>query len=243
MYLQFDEKRKELASSDATDEDVLELGSDVSAQLSSAPRPKAARALVSSLNEELSSLKDSISGTQDKAASTGQFLVHMVRDMTESTRQESILTVTKIAIEAVQRDKSDMARQHQQEVQQQQMFAVPTGRAPPSAAAVSASQLQPVMYRDQQLQHDFQFATNIAASAPPAHITPQFGVNYQHLQPPNVSPVLSTCSLIRQAMNTNTNFNTSFNLDAFETNVENLVIPSPLATRCPLETPSPKAPE
>lgn len=240
--MQFAEKRKEFASSDATDEDVLDDGSDASVQSSSAAStpaqlPKAARLLVSSLNEELSSLKDSMTGNQDKVASTGQFLVHMMRDMTESTRQEFILTVTKMAIEAVQSDKADLARQYQQEVQQQHVFAVPTRRPPPSAAAGSASQLQPIMYHDQQLQQDFQLATNIAASAPPAHITPRLS-SYRHLQPPNVHPVFipssstspSTSSIFRQAMTTasipNTSYNTSFNVDTFEANLETLPRPA-----------------
>ncbi|KAH3822077.1 hypothetical protein DPMN_123847 [Dreissena polymorpha] len=87
--------------------------------------------------------------------------------------------------------------------------------APLSAAFGSAEQ-QNQFQQQPHLQQDFLFAANIAASVPPAHLTPQFNW-LSHLQPPNVQPALTnvyrspipatessttrTASIIRKTMN------------------------------------------
>lgn len=104
------------------------------------------------------------------------------------------------------------------------LFPANRRRAPPSAAAGSAGQQQQ-QFRHQQQFQDFQLATNIAAAAPPVHLTPQMSY-YSHLQPPNVQPFLpdqpessfpaavttTASSVIRRAMEIVCTPSTSFSL-------------------------------
>ncbi len=71
-------------------------------------KPKSTRSLVSSLNEELTSIKKSFNEPHDIASSTGQFLTSLMREMAEPVRQEFIMTATRLAIEAVQNGKQEV---------------------------------------------------------------------------------------------------------------------------------------
>ena len=97
---------------------------------------------------------------------------------TSHQRRCSIMTLYNVTFMLMQRinimctlrrDQADLTRHHQQEMRQQQVFAVPTRGPPVSAAARFASQLQSVMYHEQQQQKEFQLATIIAVSALPHH--------------------------------------------------------------------------
>ena len=160
----------------------------------------------------------------------------------DQQRMNSFITrVTRQALDLVDESREEKLRLTAQEAAPQapkqattSMFTLPNlpshqfsanrRRAPPSSAAGSAGQHHQQFRQQQQLQ-DFQLATNIAAAAPPAHLTPQMSY-YSHLQPPNVQPFLSqqpesnfpaavsttTTSVIRRAMDIVCTPSTSFSL-------------------------------
>lgn len=249
FYVQFAEKRKELTSEDTDDVDAASDLSVSSIVPASGSTPKTAP-ILSSLTSELESVRGAITGAQDSAAQTGQFLVYLMRQMDQQRMHLFTTRSTRLALDLVDESQEEKRRLVAQQAGRQTtapMFAMPTlptftapthrRRAQPSAAAGSAEQQQ--QFKQQQIHQDYQLATNIAAAAPPAHITPQMSY-FTHLQPPNVQPMFmqqsvgsstdaivtstNTPSLIRRSMDVISTPYSSVNLsqETFEANLDAL---------------------
>ncbi|XP_052761409.1 uncharacterized protein LOC128246737 [Mya arenaria] len=228
----FAEKRKELVLEETEDDDAASDSSAPSTSAVSGCRPKAARVL-SSLTSELESVRGAITVAQDPAAHTGQFLVYLMRQMDQQRMNVFVTRATRLALDLAEESQEEKRRLATQEaaghVGQQiadPVFAMPVPPAPtssiyrrqaPISAAFGSAWQQNQFQQQDHMQQDFQLATNIAASAPPAHLTPLLK-SFTHLQPPNVQPILqqptcayrsitpaietptTTASIIRQAM-------------------------------------------
>lgn len=152
--------------------------------------------LLSPITSELETVRGAMAGMTDDASHAGQFLVDLMRKMDQQRRSTFINRATRLALDLVDASQEEI----RSTPYEQSINIAPSACAVPdistfannkvinipSASFGTLTQLKRY-HQQQQIQHDYEMATNIAAGAPPAHVTPLLK-SFAHLQPPNVQP-------------------------------------------------------